>query len=58
MWDLLQPLLGDDRVCKVFHGHFNDLAWLHSNFPIVVTPPIFDTAANAQELDGMWEAWG
>ena len=53
--DLLQPLLGDERVCKVFHGHFNDLAWLRSNFSIVVNPPIFDTAASAQELDGMWE---
>ena len=48
--DLLQPLLGDERVCKVFHSHFNDLAWLRSNFSIVVNPPICDTAAN-----GMWE---
>ena len=48
--DLLQPLLGDERVCKVFHGHFNGLTWLCSNFSIVVNPPICDTAAN-----GMWE---
>ena len=47
MRGLLQPLLGDKRVYKVFHGRFNDLAWLHSNFSIVVNPPIFDTA--------MWE---
>ena len=55
MGKLLQPLLGDERACKVFHGHFNDLSWLQSNFDVVVNPPIFDTAANAQELDGMWE---
>ena len=47
--------MGDERVCKVFHGHVNDLAWLHENFSIVVNPPIFDTAASARELDGMWE---
>ena len=55
MGELLQPLLGDERVCKVFHGHFNDLSWLQSNFDVVVNPPIFDTASNAQELHGMWE---
>ena len=58
MGELLQPLLSDERVCKVFHGHFNDFndfSWLNSHFGFVVNPPIFFTAANAQELDGMWE---
>ena len=36
--------------CFVADGHFNELAWLRSNFSIVVNPPICDTAAN-----GMWE---
>ena len=52
---ILQPLLGDGRVCKVFHGHCNDLCGLASNFGIVVSEPIFDTAANAQQLCGTWE---
>ena len=52
---ILQPLLGDERVCKVFHGHCNDLCWLASNFDIVVSEPIFDTAVNAQQLCGTWE---
>jgi len=56
MGELLRPLLADERVCKVFHGHLNKLSWLESNFDVVVNPPIFDTAANAhEELDGMWE---
>ena len=55
MWDLLQPLRSDDRVCKIFHGHFSDLHWLQSQFSIVVSPPIIDTAVIAQELDNMWE---
>ena len=52
---ILQPLLGDERVCKVLHGHCNDLGWLASDFGIVVSEPIFDTAANAQQLCGTWE---
>ena len=52
--ELLQPLLSDEQICKVFHGHFN-VSWLHSNFNVEVSPPIFDTSANAQELDIMWE---
>ena len=52
--ELLQPLLSDEQICKVFHGHFN-VSWLHSNFNVGVSPPIFDTYANAQELDIMWE---
>ena len=52
--ELLQPLLSDDQICKVLHGHFN-LSWLQSNFNVGVSPPIFDTYANAQELDIMWE---
>ena len=28
--------------------------WLHSNFCATVNPLIFDTAANAQQLDSMW----
>ena len=55
MRDLLQPLLWDDRVYKVFHGHFSDLHWLQSKFSIVVNPPTIDTAVIAQELDNMWE---
>ena len=52
--DLLQPLLSDEQICKVFHGHFN-VSWLYSSFNVEVSPPIFDTSANAQELDSMWE---
>ena len=52
--ELLQPLLSDEQICKVLHGHFN-VSWLHSNFNVGVSPPIFDTSANAQELDIMWE---
>ena len=52
--ELLQPLLSDEQICKVFHGHFN-VSWLYSSFNVEVSPPIFDTSANAQELDSMWE---
>ena len=52
--ELLQPLLSDEQICKVFHGHFN-ASWLYSSFNVEVSPPIFDTSANAQELDSMWE---
>ena len=52
--DLLQPLLSDEQICKVFHGHFN-VSWLYSSFNVEVSPPIFDTFANAQELDSTWE---
>ena len=52
--ELLQPLLSDEQICKVLHGHFK-LSWLQSNFNVGVSPPIFDTYANAQELDIMWE---
>ena len=56
MGELLQPLLGDERVYKLFHGRFNKLAWLESNFAVVVSLPISDTAATAcEDLDGMWE---
>ena len=54
MGDLLQPLLSDKQICKVFHGHFN-VSWLYSSFNVEVSPPLFDTSANAQELDSMWE---
>ena len=53
--ELLQPLLGDEQICKVFHGHFNNVSWLYSKFHVVVTPPIFDTAANTQHPDSQWE---
>ena len=46
--ELLQPLLSDEQICKVFHGHFN-VSWLYSSFNVEVSPPIFDTSANAQE---------
>ena len=52
---ILQRLLGDGRVCKVFHGHCNDLNWLASYFGIVLSEPICDTAANAQQLCETWE---
>ena len=52
--ELLQPLLIDEQICKVFHGHFNVLSGLHSNFAIEVKPPMLDTAANPLEVDGMW----
>ena len=52
--ELLQPLLIDEHICKVFHGHFNVLSGLHSNFAIEVKPPMLDTAANPLEVDGMW----
>ena len=56
MGELLQPLLSDERVCKVFHGHFNKLSSLQSNFDVVVNLPISDTAANAwEDLAGMWK---
>ena len=51
---LLQPLLTNQQICKVFHGDFN-VSWLHSTFNVGVSPPIFDTYANAQQLDIMWE---
>ena len=52
---ILQPLLGYGRLCKVFHGHCNDLSWLASYFGIVVSEPTFDTAAIAQQLCETWE---
>ena len=52
--DLLQPLLNDKQICKVFHGNFN-VCCLYSSFNVEVSPPLFDTSANAQELDSMWE---
>ena len=52
---ILQPLLGDGRLCKVFHGHCNDLSWLASYFGILVSEPTFDTAAIAQQLCDTWE---
>ena len=52
---ILQPLLGDERVCKVFHGHCNDPCWLASYFGIVVSEPTFDTATIAQQLCETWE---
>ena len=55
MWDLLQPLLWDNQVYKVTHGHFSRLHWLQSELSIVVSPPIIDTAVLAQEHDNMWE---
>ena len=56
MCRLLQPLLAADRVCKVLHCHRSDLSWqLYTNFAVEVTPPIFDTSANATEFDGMRE---
>ena len=39
MWDLLQPLLSDDRVCKIFRGHCSDLHLLQSQFSIAASPP-------------------
>ena len=51
--DLLQPLLSDKQIWKVFHGHFN-LSCLYSSFNVEVSPPLFDTSANAQELDSIW----
>ena len=55
MQAMLQPLLGHGRVCKVFHGHCNVLNCLASDFGIMVSEPIFDTAANAQQLCGTWQ---
>ena len=56
MCRLLQPLLAADRVCKVLHCHRSDLSWqLYTNFAVEVTPPIFDTSANATEFDCMRE---
>ena len=52
--DLLQPLLSDEQICKVFHRHFN-VSWLYSSFNVEVSPPLFDTSANPQELDSIWE---
>ena len=52
--DLLQPLLSNKQICKVFHGNFN-VSCLYSSFNVEVSPPLFDTSANAQELDSMWE---
>ena len=52
--ELLQPLLSDEQICKIFHGHFN-VSWLYSIFNVEVSPPIFDTSVNAQELDSMSE---
>ena len=54
MGELLQPLLGDEGVYKLFHGRVNKLACLESNFAVVVSLPISDTAATAcEDLDGM-----
>ena len=56
MRELLQPLLGDEWVSKFFHGCFNKISCLESNFSVVVKLPIFDTAATAcEDLDGMRE---
>ena len=54
MGELLQPLLGDEWVSKLFHGCFNKISCLKAAFRVVVNPPIFDTAATAcEDLDGM-----
>jgi len=56
MHELLQPLMMDPDVWKVFHGHVNDVAWLHQNFGVVVTPDqVCDTATYAEALDGAWD---
>ena len=51
MKELLQPLLADRQVHKVFCGHVNNMAWLSSNDGIIVNKPIFDTATVAQAID-------
>ena len=55
MGKLLETLLNDDNVCKIIHGPDMDLWWLTCKFSIWVSHWIFDTAANARELDGRWE---
>ena len=47
-------MLSHEQHSKLFHGHFN-VSWLYSSFNVEVSPPIFDTSANAQELDSMRE---
>ena len=50
---ILQQLLEDASVWKVFHVHTNHVQWLGSNFHLAVGPPIYDTAMVQQELDGI-----
>ena len=51
MRDLLQPLMVDRDVWKVFHGH-DGVAALYQNFGVVVPPDqVWDTETMAQGLD-------
>ena len=58
MRELLQPLLSDIRVSKVFHGHVHLTWWLSSNYGLTVHEPIFDTLTLAQTIDVSWEYYG
>ena len=48
MHELLQPLLEDPCVSKVFHGASNHISSLNTSYDIMVKGPIFDLAAPSE----------
>ena len=51
MQQLLQPLLHDDKVVKVFHGDIKHTSSLNLVYDIMVNKPIFCVAEEALKLD-------
>ena len=58
MHQLLQPLLHDDKVVKVFHGDIKHTSSLNLVYDIMVNRPIFCVAEEALKLDKECEYGG
>ena len=54
---LLQPILENLMVLKVFHGHGRDLTRLYRAFSIAVSPPVLNVASHAPRTweETLWE---
>ena len=54
---ILQPILENLMVLKVFHGHGRDLTRLYRAFSIAVSPPVFNVASHAPRTweENLWE---
>ena len=54
---ILQPILENLKVLKVFHGHGRDLTRLYRAFSIAVSPPVLNVASHAPRTweETLWE---